>query len=281
MFPLRARVITLALLSFCLAALVLPRAGAQDVAPQLAWEPWKNIGADCGGAQYYVAISKDDGRNDFQLKLKIENKSDHTIQTRFDAVIESETGEKVRHPQGGLGRLNANRTAEACSMFPSLCLGTPFPSAVNQKTPTRIKRLILTNIDVANIDAPPANAPSSAYLDPYRDYPNVNCKNLSIPFGGGSPASSSSPVGSGVTFVQFPAKFIRLTDNCVKGLPHWTKPDCNDAVDELIRASKRTTSSDALDCMKEWRTYQKCYEIYAYNSAPDPKPSCQRPTCEP
>ena len=261
MFPLRARLLALALLSFGLAALLV-RAGAQDVAPQLQWEEWVAVGT-CGGAQYYAAVSKYDGRNDMEVKVKIENRNGHTVQTRFDAVTESEEGEKKQHNQGGLGRLNARRTAEACSTYPTLCLGAPFPSAVNQPKPTRIVRLTLTSVDVANIDAPPPDAQPSAYLDPYRDYPNTNCKSLSVNFGGG---------GGDVRFIQ-------LTDACVKGLPRWTKPACDDAVDEIVKAFNSATSQADQDCIKEWRAYQKCYEIYAFNSSPSPAPSCQRPAC--
>lgn len=41
------------------------RTAAQDPAPLLAWEDWKSAGS-CGGVEYLVAISKDDGRNDFE-----------------------------------------------------------------------------------------------------------------------------------------------------------------------------------------------------------------------
>lgn len=267
MFCSRPRLITLTVLLFSLAAF-LPTGGvftvvnSQNPAPTIEWEDWVPIGAACGGVQYYAAISKDDGRNDFEIKVKIENQNNHTIQTRFNAVMESEEGTKKYHDNAGLGRLNAKRTADACSMFPSLCLGTPFPSAVNQRTPTRISRLTLSSVDVANIDAPPPNASPSAYLDPYRDYPNSNCKNLSVSFAGSN------------------VKFVRLTDNCVKGLPSWTKPDCDAAVDEIVKAFNSTTSQTEQDCVKEWRAYQKCYEIYAFNSSPNPRPACQRPTCK-
>jgi hypothetical protein len=259
--------IILAVLAFGLAASlptggVLPAVSSQNPAPPIEWEDWVPIGAACGGVQYYAAISKDDGRNDFEIKVKIENQNNHTIQTRFNAVIESEEGTKKYHDNAGLGRLNAKRTAEACSTFPSLCMGALFPSAVNQRTPTRISRLTLSRVDVANIDAPPPNASPSAYLDPYRDYPNSHCENLSVSFAGSN------------------VKFIRLTDNCVKGLPRWTKPDCDDAVDEIVKAFNRTTSQADQGCIKEWRAYQKCYEIYAFNSSPSPSPSCQRPTCK-
>jgi hypothetical protein len=235
---------------------------AQDPAPQLAWEDWKTVGS-CGGVEYLVAISQDDGRNDFELKIKINNQNSHTVQTRLNAVIESEKGEKKYRDNVGIGRLNAGRAVDACSITPSLCFGILFPSAVYQKTPTRISTLTLTNVDVANIDAPPANASPAAYLDPYRDYPNTKCRNLTVSFGGGNVP-----------------KFISLTDSCVKGLPRWTKPDCDDAVDEILKAYGRATSQTDQDCIKEWRTYQKCYEIYAFNSSPVPRPSCQRPTCK-
>ncbi len=167
-------------------------------------------------------------------------------------MIESEEGEKKYKNNVGLGRLNARRAAEACSTSPSLCFGIQFPSAVFQNAPTRIAKLTLTNVDVANIDAPPANASSAAYLDPYRDYPNTKCRNLSVSFGSAG------------------ATFIKLTDSCVKGLPRWTKPDCDDAVDEILKAYSRATSQSDQDCIKEWRAYQKCYEIYAFNSSPVP-----------
>jgi hypothetical protein len=217
----------------------------------------------CGGVEYLVAISKDDGRNDFEVRIKIDNRTDHTIQTRLNAVIKSVDGEEKHRDNVGLGRLNAKRSVEACSTYPSLCFGILFQSAVYQKTPTRIAKVTLTNVDVANIDAPPANASPAAYLDPYRDYPNTKCKDLSVTFGG-----SSVP------------KFISLTDSCVKGLPRWTKPECDDAVDEILKAYNRATQQSDQDCIKDWRAYQKCYEIYAYGPNPVPRPSCQRPTCK-
>jgi hypothetical protein len=256
------------LIATLLCAVTLPvsggnpgESGVQNPAPLLAWEEWQPVGS-CGGVEYLVAISRDDGRNDFELKIKIDNKNSHTIQTRLNAVIESEGGDKKYRNNVGLGRLNARRAAAACSTSPSLCFGSPFPSAVDQKTPTRIAKLTLTNVEVANIDAPPANASPAAYLDPYRDYPNTKCRNLAASF------DSTS------------ANFIKLTDSCVKGLPRWTKPDCDDAVDEILKAYSRATSQSEQDCVKEWRAYQKCYEIFAFNSSPVPRPSCQRPSCK-
>jgi hypothetical protein len=235
---------------------------AQGPAPQLSWEDWQLIGS-CGGADFLAALSKDDGRNDFELKIKIDNKNAHVIQTRLNAVIEAEGGEKTSRDNVGVGRLNGRRAIDSCSTTPGLCFGVLFPAAVYQKEPTRIAKLILTNIDVANIDAPPANASPTAYLDPYRDYPNTKCRNLSITF-----ASGSNP------------KFISLTDRCVKGLPKWTKPDCDDAVDEIIKAYNRASSQTDQGCIKQWRDYQKCYEGYAFDTNPVPPPSCQQPACK-
>lgn len=239
-----------------------PAANSQIPAPPLTWEDWAPVGAACGGVQYYVAISKDDGRNDFELKIKIENRNNHTVQTRFNAEVESADGVVKHHDNAGLGRLNAGRSADACSSYPSLCLGARFPAAVTQSAPTRIARLTLTSVDVANIDSPPKNASPGAYSDPYRDYPHTRCTNLTVTFGGA------------------PASFVRLTDRCVQGLPRWTKPDCDDAVDQIVAAYRAATDPTEQDCIKEWRKYQKCYEIYAFNSAPDPRPVCTRPTCK-
>ena len=242
-----------------------PRIGfnaRQDPAPLLKWEDWQLVGS-CGGADYWAAVSVDDGRNDAELKLKIDNKNAHAIQTRFNAVVESAEGEKKSRDNVGLGRLNGKRAAEACSTTPGLCFGVLFPSGVLQKEPTRVAKLSLTKVEIANIDSPPAKASPGAYLDPFRDFPTTTCRNLSITF------------DSGVA----PA-FIKLTDKCVKALPRWTKPECDDAVDEIVKAYARTTSVADQSCIKEWRDYQKCYEIYAYESNPVPRPSCSRPTCK-
>ena len=236
-------------------------AHVQDPAPPLSWQDWQAIGS-CGGVEFLAAVSADDGRNDFELKIKINNTNKHTIQTRINAVIHSENGEKKYRDNVGVGRLNGGRAAEACSTMPSLCFGALFPSAVYQKQPTGIAKLVLTKIDVANIDAPPGNASPAIYLDPYRDYPHTTCRDLSTTF-----ARGSNP------------RFISLTDTCVKGLPKWTKPDCDDAVDEILKAYARANSQADQSCIQEWRAYQKCYEIYAFNSNPVPRPSCERPSC--
>ena len=233
----------------------------QDSAPLLSWQSWRLVGS-CGGVDFFAAVSVDDGRNDFEVKLKLDNKQTHAIKTRLSAVVESADGRKESRDNIGIGRLNGKRAVDACSTAPSLCFGVLFPSAVFQKEPTRIAELSLTKVEVANIDAPPANASPAVHLDPYRDYPHTTCRDLSITF--------SSDTNS---------RFISLTDKCVKGLPKWTKPECDDAVDEILQAFKRATSGKDQDCIKQWRDYQKCYEIYAFESSPVPRPSCERPVC--
>ena len=248
-----------------LSLLVSTRPGVahvQNPAPPLSWQDWQSIGS-CGGVEFLAAVSADDGHNDFEVKIKINNTNKHTIQTRINAVIHSENGEKKYRDNVGVGRLNGGRAAEACSTMPGLCFGVLFPSAVYQKQPTRIAKLVLTKIDVANIDAPPGNASPAIYLDPYRDYPHTTCRDLSTTF-----ASGNNP------------RFISLTDTCVKGLPKWTKPDCDDAVDEILKAYARANSQADQGCIQAWRAYQKCYEIYAFNSNPVPRPSCERPSCQ-
>jgi len=259
---------TMALLVVALLILPdLPAVGAslskgQDPAPPLTWQDWQLVGS-CGGVDFLAAISADDGRNDFELKIKIDNTNTHAIQTHLNAVVESAEGEKRSRDNIGIGRLNGKRAVDACSTTPSLCFGVLFPSAVFQKEPTRIAKMILTKVEVANIEAPPATASPGAFLEPFRDFPTTSCRDLSITFESG----------------RGPA-FIKLTDRCVKALPRWTKPECDDAVDEIIKAYKRTSSVADQNCVKEWRDYQKCYEIYAYNSTPVPRPSCQRPLCK-
>jgi hypothetical protein len=233
----------------------------QNPSPPLSWQDWRLVGS-CGGVDYLAAISSDDGHNDFELKLKIDNKNSYAIQTRLSAVVHSENAEKKNLDNVGLGKLNGNRASEACSTIPGLCFGALFPSAVFQKQPTRIAKLVLTNVDVANIDAPPANASPAVYLDPYRDYPHTKCRDLSITFQS-----------------DIKARFVSLTDRCVLGLPKWSKPDCDDAVDEILKAFKQATSPEDQKCIKQWRDYQKCYEIYAFESNPVPRPSCERPAC--
>lgn len=245
--------------------LATPRAGVaehQDPAPPLTWQDWHLVG-NCGGVDIFAAISADDGRNDIELKVKLDNKNTYTIQTRLSAVVESAEGQKTSRENIGIGRLNSKRAVDACSIAPSLCLGVLFPSAVFQKEPTHIRKMILTKVEVANIDAPPANASPGTYLDPFRDFPTTSCRDLSVTF-----PSGSSPA------------FVKLTDSCVKALPRWTKPDCDDAVDQIVKAYKGATSEAHQNCISEWRSYQKCYEVYAYDSNPVPRPSCKRPVCK-
>lgn len=239
-----------------------PAANPQIPAPPLTWEDWVPVGLACSGVQYYAAISKDDGRNEFELKLKVKNRNKHAVQTRFEAEVESADGIIKQYNQAGSIRLNTGRSAAACSRYPTLCLGMPFPPAADQRTPTQITRLTLTSVEVIPIGARASNTAPNAYLAPYRGYPPARCTNLTVSF------DSELP------------NFVRLTDRCVGRLPRWTKPACNDAVDEIVKAYRAATDPAEQDCLKEWRKYQKCYEIYAFETHPTPTPACRRPICQ-
>lgn len=221
-------------------------------APRVEWGEWKPVG-NCGGVKFEAAVTNDDGRNDFEVKLRAVNGSGYRAATRYAATILSEKQEKA-YRDGGMtiadGKLGEGG---------SLNLGTPFKSAVNQLTPTVIEKMVL-KVDVANLDRPPPNTPPSAYLSPFLDYPVTKC-DFEVALG----ASKSAE------------KFMSLTDSCVNNLPKWTRP-CDDAVDEIISAYEKADEGNK-QCVLEWRNYQKCYEIYAFNSSPSPKPVCHRPRC--
>lgn len=234
---------------------------AQIPAPTPEWSDWKQA-AVCSDATYFVSITKDDGRNDFELKVKVKNGSDHTISTRFEVEMVSEKGEVAGH--NGNSRVRKAGEVEASPSTPSFFLGTPFKTPVNQLLPEHVSKLVFTHIETANVDVPPSNASPSTYLNDFRDYPKQTCSDAqSVTF---SPSPSS--------------KFIGLTESCYNGLPTW-KPVCQEAVEELVRRS-RVAPENALPCMRRWRAFQKCYEIYAYGPNPNPKPDCTNevPACE-
>src|SRR5688572_26585235 len=92
-----------------LSLLVIIQSGVahvQDPAPPLTWQDWQLIGSS-GGVDFLAAISADDGRNDVELKIKIDNGNNYTIQTRVDAVIHSGVGQKNYRDNVGVDRLNA------------------------------------------------------------------------------------------------------------------------------------------------------------------------------
>lgn len=53
------------------------------------------------------------------------------------------------------------------------------------KVPSGVAKIILTKVEVANIDAPPAHASPAKYLEPFRDFPTTRRRDLSITFAGG------------------------------------------------------------------------------------------------
>lgn len=231
----------------------LSAASAEEPAPQLQWLPPQFVGS-CGGVAYEVAISKDDGRNEFQLKLRAENRTSHLVATRFKAQIVSEFGD-IKYREGGR-RISAGRVADGLNFD----LGLIFETPVNSPLPVHIQQLRLT-IDTANVETPLHPATPSTYLSDFADFPKESCT-LSHAF-----ASSAMP------------RFMQLTTACYKLLPKWTAT-CQDAVDEIYAYSK-TASERELPCLKEWRAFQKCYEVYAYGSAPAETPAClqQIPRC--
>ena len=232
----------------------------QDSVPALRWRDWQLVGS-CGGVDFLASISGNDGRNDVELKLKVDNKNTYAVRARVDAIVESAGGDKQSRDDVRSGRLNG-RTAVDCGSAAGLCLGALFPATALQKEPTKIAKITLTKVEVANIDAPPAQASPQAYLEPFRNFPTKRCRDLSATFSG-----DSAPA------------FVRLTDRCVKGLPKWTKPECDDAVDEILKAYSRATAAADRNCIQEWRAYQKCYEVYAYDSKPARRRKCERPKC--
>ncbi|HEV2762808.1 MAG TPA: hypothetical protein VGV38_07435, partial [Pyrinomonadaceae bacterium] len=105
-------------------------------APRVEWDEWKPVG-NCGGVKFEVAVTKDDGRNDFEIKLRALNQSGHRAATRFAATIVSEKREEASR-DGGMTIADGKQGEGG-----SLSLGTPFKSAVNQLTPTRLEKMAL------------------------------------------------------------------------------------------------------------------------------------------
>jgi hypothetical protein len=227
-------------------------AGAQIPAPRLEWGPWQYV-TDCGGAKYSVSFSQDDGRNDVQVKLRVVNAAGRLISTRFKASLVSESGERARREGGS--RINPGSVPlEGGPLAPAFHFGVLFPAAVNQHVPTRITGFTL-DIDTADVSKVPTGATPSTYLSDFHDYEVQRC----------GPSSVSVPRA------MMPV-FASLTMGCFNELPKWTPP-CDQAVDEIMAAYKVAPEATK-PCIAEWRQFQKCYEIYAFERAPDPKPQC-------
>lgn len=230
-----------------LAWLVATAGMAQIPAPRMEWMPYQKLGS-CGGAVFSASISKDDGRNGFDVKFKIENTTEHRVSARYEATFLSEEGATARRMGGS--RLNPHREyLEPGSETPV------FETPVNRPLPVHIRQLTLSVVETANIDVLPPYAGDSVYLNDFRDFPKETCHDLSITFGG-----------------ALYSRMIGLTETCYNGLPQW-QPACNQAVDEIVRIYPQAPGP-AQSCLQEWRRFQKCYEAYAYGTHPDPTPSC-------
>ena len=72
--------------------------------------------------------------------------------------------------------------------------------------------------------------------------------------------------------------YIRSTEACVASLPKWTAP-CDDAVEEYVQYSRAANGAN-LECARQWRAYQKCYEPFAESENPEPRPVCRPPSCQ-
>jgi hypothetical protein len=236
---------------------------AQLPASNPEWSDWVRA-ASCGEATYFVSITKDDGRNDFQLKVKVKNGPGHFISTKFDAELVSETGETISRK--GNSRVRQNSEIEASPMTPSFFLGTPFMTPVNQTLPVHVSKIVFKLIETAEVDVPPKNIAPGAYVSDFRDYPKQTCD------GEQALSFSSSPN----------SKFMGLTESCYNGLPTWNQAMCQAAVEELVNRAKQAPAN-ALPCLRRWRAFQQCYEIYAMGPNPNPKPDCTNkvPACTP
>lgn len=222
-------------------------------APFPGWGPWQFAG-ECGGVQISVALSNDDGRNDFQVKLRMENRDGQRVATRLDASLTSDVGEtKQYYPSA---TMNPGKSAEGGALAPSLSFGTAFQSAVFAKAPPRITKIVFRNVEVAQIDVFPANADPSTYFRNFGDHPTARCGPWTI-----------TPL----------PRYVALTEQCHSHLPTWTSA-CDAAVQEIVHAYENAPGP-AKACILQWRNYQKCYEVYAFNSNPTPQPQCVPPPC--
>ncbi len=227
-------------------------------APPLSWGDWQGLPEECGGVKIWVALSKDDGRNDFEVKLKFQNNDSHRVHARLEAVLLSDRQETAVRKQPN-AVMNPGTSAEGGASAPSLALGRVFPSAVNDVAPHQIRRISLSNIEVAQIDVFPKGGAAPAYYRDFGDHPTTKCGPWVL------------DVNSNVP------RYVALTRDCSSHLPQWTR-SCDDAVQEIVVAYN-AAPEEHKTCILKWRAYQKCYEIYAFNSNPSPRPNCSPPPC--
>ena len=111
-------------------------AGQQAMpAPFPGWSDWRYIG-ECGGVRMSVALSIDDGRNDFEVKMRMENRDSHRVAVRLIADLTNDHGETKQYHPGTI--MNPGKFAEGGATAPALSFGTVFQSAVFAKAPPRI-----------------------------------------------------------------------------------------------------------------------------------------------
>jgi len=226
---------------------------ARVPASPVTWGNWQRVG-ECGNVTFYISLSNYDGRNDPEAKLRFENKDSHRVHARLQAQLVSDQQETIerRDPNAVM---NPGTSAEGGALAPTLDLGQVFRAAVNETSPHRIQRVIFSNIEVAQIDVAPPNASPSAYYSDFGDHPTTKCGPWQ--FAGALP------------------QFISLTESCQEHLPQWTAA-CDDAVQAIVEAYNAAPDSEK-PCILAWRQYQKCYEVYAFNADPVPRPNCTPP----
>ena len=237
--------VVLACFAVCLRA---PVAIGQVPAPAVEWSQWQPV-ATCGDVEYQLSVTKHDGRNEVQMRLRARNLSDHLLATRFAATIVSKEGQK-KYREGG-GRVSPGRTIEGGTFH----FGQLFETPVNAPLPVALSHVEFTTMETADIEKPLVRASPSTYLSDFRDFEKVRCAP-----GVHTIAASAVP------------RFMQLTSTCAVALPQWL-PVCQDAVEEIIAYSKSAPPS-AIPCLKEWRAFQQCYGSYANGPNPDPKPNC-------
>lgn len=106
------------------------------------------------------------------VKFLLTNHSAHTVAVKFGFTLTSTDGqhyERGAFPGLGTGHLNAGTTYELNSG------ASIFPNSIDPNgTHPQIQTVKVAPIFVApNIDVSPPNIPSSAYIDTWRDYPDV------------------------------------------------------------------------------------------------------------
>ena len=240
------------LVAVCVATVAASRgaafASAETPVPQVQWEAWREVGT-CGGATYEATQSRYDARNDVLVKVRVRNTTSHVIATRFEFVAASDDGQTANRSAGS--RVRPGGLVEG----PAFDLGKLFEMAVNALFPPRLQNATFRIIETADVEKLPPYASPTTYLNDFKDFPKETCRYVGFPIGQ----------------VQLPS-FMVMTASCYRSLPRWTTT-CQNAVDALVGLGN-TASESQLTCLREWRNFQKCYEVYAFDQNPVPEPDC-------